>query len=340
MSFEVDFSHEISPSPLNRLDDGAKRALAGTALAHNTADDIDAATLYEEVVLRDEVRDWAEAQFNMETGIGTLDSWSKYQSHLSAKVPETLDELMEVHYDLPATLHRLYDAKGAIAKTKLRGAEGFPLHRDMILVMIPWLDFYDKFTHMTSAQAGLSRVDEWFNGMTQGHLPDGWTGFMNLFSTDSLPWQNVPVYRDDSRGNKVVTPLAYLEGKLRQDGPWGIMLMHDTSEPGILDKNRKKTFDCAPDKLPLDANGHFSINGVAVDKLGFFEWYALVLQTFAEGFREFHGDTWLLANEPPEMWWLHSKQRLHSSMDGQGVSLQNRSLEVHHGDIDYRLAVS
>jgi hypothetical protein len=81
--------------------------------------------------------------------------------------------------------------------------------------------------------------------------------------------------------DELLSATDYLQERIAQDGPWGIMLAQNGGTPGIV-RYRNRTVD----QITADTNGRLlfddvirdNVDPLAVDRMGVFEWLALTLQ--------------------------------------------------------------
>lgn len=216
-----------------------------------------------------EVRNWAADDINH-----GLDRWRQRARGIIPDIPASLQELVANAPNLDATLTRLHKAKQALTTSDAQvpeGENGEPrrnLGDTMHLVLVPWQAMRDN----------LPTFSEWLFRLRASQD--------STFREDSLPpnlkaiiQQNGPLYRDPDNPSRRLTPGDYLDKKISQDGPWGVMLLQ-VSQPAGIDFNSMPDFDEWPDANTLtnDGNDHFKIAGQPVDAMGIFESLALTLQ--------------------------------------------------------------
>ncbi len=101
---------------------------------------------------------------------------------------------------------------------------------------------------------------------------------------------NQPLYRAVSQSSQLLTVEEYLESKIAEDGPWGVMLAQTSNLAGF-----RSIVGQSPDEMTVGGTRHLQLVGQHVDAMGIFEWLALTLQedprTLSSG-----DHSWLLAN--------------------------------------------
>ncbi|MDO8591806.1 MAG: hypothetical protein Q7R60_02710 [bacterium] len=230
-----------------------------------------------ESTLPEATRRWA-----VEELIAARYPWERYRVHV-ANLPTPPSQIGELNPNFGRTITRLHEAWSQF----ITGSEETPgkesLGEAMHLVLIPWEDF--------RSHIGLGHFQEWLKGLrtTQGVASET-EDYINEALIVAIE-MNKPMYRDpDNPAGELLTPKAYLDKKIAQDGPWGIMLMQTSDQAGAENLRGK-----SPDEMTTHGKGHLTLAGHNVDAMGIFEWLAL---TFQENPSKLSTDdySWFLAN--------------------------------------------
>src|SRR3990167_10936851 len=131
----------------------------------------------------------------------------------------------------------------------------------MHLAIIPWQEMRNH----------LADFDQWVDALrtTQGVTSNG--DYINENLLGAIK-SDQPLYRDPASPFQLLSPSQYLDRKIAEDGPWGVMLAQTSPQAGI-DRLKGQS----PDQLTENGTRHLEIAGQMVDSMGVFEWIALTL---------------------------------------------------------------
>jgi len=209
-------------------------------------------------------------------------NWLQYGDVLQTATLNSPQQLRVIHPNLDRKIQHLYDDREQLVRSGYKTPEGTPIGETMKLVLVPWQLFKDHLgTHQTMLTQMRSR-------QSQVTLKED---YINEQLLDAIN-NNTPMYRPQSRPGDLITAAEYLDGKIKQDGPWGVMLAQTSNDAGIEQYKGK-----SPDDLTITANGHdnLRLKQVQVDQMGIFEWWALTLQEDPSQLSN-SDYSWLLAN--------------------------------------------
>ena len=219
------------------------------------------------------IYEWADPQLKE-----ALNSWRKY-GPMSNLIPGSTEDLGVRNPNFPHTMKRLYEAYQALRESGEETPEGLKVSETMHLALIPWEEI----------KSNLSNFGEWVKKYreTQALAPN--TDYINDSLLDAIQ-QDMKLYRDPEDPETLLTSSQYLDKKIAQDGPWGVMLVQTSNDAGTKD-----TKDKSPDTLTVEGQQHLQVAGHNVDSMGIFEWLAL---TFQEDPTKLSSKdvSWLLAN--------------------------------------------
>ena len=228
------------------------------------------------IELAAEVTEWGNSEL-----LNAGASWMKYVAVLGSLSLNNSNTLRESHKNLDATILRLYEVRNLLLQTSHETTMGTPIGETMKLVLVPWQHFKDQLANKQlrpmlrqmrrEQQAGQDDVNDAF-------LSDIYEG--------------KAIYYDTTMPGSRMTASSYLNMKIAQDGPWGVMLAQTSNEAGTEQFNGK-----SPDDLTITAHGHdnLRLRQERVDQMGIFEWWALTLQEDPTRLSSQDG-SWLLAN--------------------------------------------
>jgi len=210
--------------------------------------------------------------------VPALKSWYKYRpSQLVEGVPLTIDQMLESNSHLAETLSRLHAVKEYLKATHELTPEGKNIGETMHLVLMPW----------QAIRSNLSDFSGWMNSMRdqQG------TKQQDYINPDLLIYiqNDMKLYIRSAPGS-IQKPSEYLDDKIKQDGPWGVMLVQTSNEAGL-----KSLIGKSPNDLTNNGAGRLKFASFDVDSLGIFEWLALTLQEDPNKLSS-KDYSWLLAN--------------------------------------------
>ncbi|MDO8591805.1 MAG: hypothetical protein Q7R60_02705 [bacterium] len=216
---------------------------------------------------------WADPQLKE-----ALDSWRKY-SPMSNLIPGSTEELGARNPNFPHTMKRLYEARQALMKSNEETPEGLKVGETMHLVLIPWEEIKNN----------LSNFGEWVKKHRETQALELGADYINPSLLDAIQ-QDMKLYRDPQNPENLLTSSEYLDKKIAQDGPWGVMLVQTSNDAGTNGTKGK-----SPDSLTAGGQEHLQVAGHNVDAMGIFEWLALTLQQDPTKLSR-EDVSWLLAN--------------------------------------------
>lgn len=259
------FSYDIYPG----LDD----ALVA-ALAQNTASGLAdpgriAAGLA--TAVGNAVRQTADLQLSPEAqawgnqGINrALEKWRKYDGVLDTPKFRNSDGLYDSNPNLERTLMRLYDAQEQLSNSVYQTRSSEPIGETMKLVLMPWQLFQDRLqSHDVIRMLGQMRAEQGIDkDYVQENLRDAWNS-------------DQPMYQLPSRPGDLISAFEYIHEKIKQDGPWGVMLAQTSDLAGTSADLGKSTAVLADAYSRDDV---MDLQKLRVDQMGIFEWWALTFQ--------------------------------------------------------------
>lgn len=262
--------------------------------------------------------EWAANSLN-NIGTGFHTWYTKYNDRMGVSAPSSLDELAPLHPNLSTTVTRLHEAQQQLSACAEVTPEGDNIGEAMKLVLIPWQEMRDN----------LSDFDGWLKKLRDAQGVGRSDDFFNSDLLAAIKGDK-PLYRDPDNPSSLLRPSEYLDRKISENGPWGLMLAQASNEAGIESKRGK-----SPDDMTDEGTSRFAVQGCYVDNMGVFEWIALTLQEKPDQLSN-RDYSWLLANRitsggdsfVPDGDWL----------DGR-VRSDLRWADNQFGDVRVRLAV-
>ncbi|MFO0970724.1 MAG: hypothetical protein U0520_00015 [Candidatus Saccharimonadales bacterium] len=214
-------------------------------------------------------------------GIGqALNKWRAHESLLGS-APADFDALSPLNPRMREVMNRLYGAHEALEASNLQTPEDKNIGEAMSLVVVPWQLFKGHLTK-TGLKTVLTQIRQTQNIVNNDYI-------------DSTLMQAIeggtPCYRDPADPSKLLSAEQYLDKKIAEDGPWGVMLIQTSEQAGIKDLVGQ-----SPNQLTNNGQGHLEVAGHIVDGLGIFEWLALTAQEDPRQLSATTDYSWLLAN--------------------------------------------
>ena len=263
-------------SPWSGFSDEAKTALTRMAMGPSPADQLlDPEGRNGEDHLSREVQLWAEVELE-----NSLTAWGTYIGTLQIfDMPHTYTDVVEGSKKFEQTINKLYEAKQSLTESNEATPEEQNVGETMHLALVPWQEIRNHLTDF----------DQWVNTMrnAQGIAPD--QDYINKDLLSAIK-SDQPLYRDPASPFQLLTSTQYLDRKITEDGPWGIILVQTSPEAGIESIRGQ-----SPNEMTHNGQSHFELAGRNVDALGIFEWVAL---TFEKNPQELSPQdvSWFLAN--------------------------------------------
>jgi hypothetical protein len=312
-----EFSYDLYPGLDAELEAALARNIAnGEANAGDVASSGLAAVVgsvlnkRESAPLRPEVVSWAAAELES-AGSG----WSKYMTVLGPQALSLSESIRETHHDFNNTIDLLHSDRQYLIDSGYRTPEGTQIGETMKLVLVPWQYFRDAL----DKQEG---IDSAIHELREEQLPS--RDCEDSIDDDLLQAvnNNEPMYRSLVGTGPLMTASEYLDERIDENGPWGIMLAQTSNDAGMLHQTGQ-----SPDQLTTISgrSGHMLVGTILVDAMGIFEWWALTLQEDPSQLSNAASLTssWLLANRinvrgdvqvPTGLW--NSYGYVGSSLDG------------------------
>jgi hypothetical protein len=211
------------------------------------------------------ISEWENQELNMPDS--ALNKWRRYGGHLGTQIhiPSTAGELQHAvmkpgRYE--GVIEKLYNARNALYQDgEVTPTGGENIGDTMHLAAVPWQMFRDNLGDLEGVMNKLRGV--------QGINSEDYIG-PNIIK---LLQGNHRFYKSWDEPGVFYTAAEYLDHKIEQDGPWGLMLVQTGDEPGA-----KSLIGQSPDDLTGRANHTPVIAGQEVGSFGLFEWLALTLQ--------------------------------------------------------------
>jgi hypothetical protein len=207
-----------------------------------------------------------------------LDTWQNYDGQLGLTQPISIDELAAGNPNLAGKLTRFHRAKQDLLKSGEITPAGTNVGETMGLILMPWQEMRNH----------LSDFDEWVNGLREAQGPvteDNIRGDLLAAIKGKSAF-----YRDPENPAHLLTASQYLDKKIAEDGPVGVMLVQKSDIAGI---NRIKRQ--SPNEMTNDGSQHLELAGHNIDAMGVFEWLSLTLQTDPAQLSS-EDYSWMLAN--------------------------------------------
>ena len=245
-----------------------------------------------------EVQSWADRELE-----DSLSAWGEYIGTLEIfNMPHTYSDVVRDNPNFAQTITRLYEARQSLISANETTPEGLNVGETMHLALVPWqqmrehLGDFDQWVKRFRTAQGIATSDDYIND-----------SLLNAIKSDQ------PLYRDSAQPTQMLTPSQYLDKKIAEDGPWGVILVQTSKEAGI-----ERIKGQSPDQMTNNGNGHLELAGSNIDAMGVFEWIAL---TFQKDPKELSPQDagWLLANrmtvdgDPhvPYGYWIDDQVKSH-----------------------------
>ncbi len=226
--------------------------------------------------LSTEVQSWASEELGNVSNY--FDTWQNYDGQLGVTKPVSMGELAARNPNLAGKLTRLYEAKQALLASGETTPNGTNVGETMRLAVLPWQEMRNH----------LNDFDEWVDGLREAQGLDE-EDYINEDLIAAIKG-NTQFYRDPENPAQLLTASQYLDKKIAEDGPVGVMLVQTSDDAGI-DRIKGQS----PDQMTADGSQHLEIAGHNIDAMGVFEWISLTLhsdpaQLSSEDY------SWMLAN--------------------------------------------
>jgi hypothetical protein len=233
-----------------------------------------------------EALEWADGELS---SVYINSSWRRYGALLVIPPPADIRSMVEVQPSVAEKLQRFREARVGLMTTAGDTPEGQNVGETMHLTLVPWESF----------KANLHKLPEWINAVrgVQGKASEDDffnSELMRQLLSDEKIYRN-PIAPHFFATNNTSAPewlsaREYLDQRIREDGPWGVILTQNSPEAGV-----KSMVGKSPDELTDEGRKRLEIAGYKVDGLGIFEWLAL---TFQQDPSELSPSdyTWMLAN--------------------------------------------
>ncbi len=262
-------------SPWGGFSDEARTALTRIAMGPSPANQLLTPDGNGAEGLSGEVQSWASAELE-----DSLSAWGEYIGTLEIyNMPHTYTDVARDNPNFAQTVSRLYEAKQALVSINEVTPENLNLGETMHLALVPWqlmrdhLGDFDQWVKTLRTAQGVAQNDDYIND-----------ALLRAIKSDQ------PLYRDAGQPTQMLTPSQYLDKKIAEDGPWGVMLMQTSKEAGI-DRIKGQS----PDQMTDNGTKHLELAGSNIDVMGVFEWLALTFQKDPKELSPTDAG-WLLAN--------------------------------------------
>lgn len=231
-----------------------------------------------------------------------IEKWGRYSDHFVIKptnLPRNLEELRQSHPNFEADFSKLCLAWSAIVEfgntDEGEGDHGQNIGTQMEFVLLPWEVFREELAP-TRGHSLRNTVVELRSTQAQDDMPA-----LELDSTimDNLENDNVRYFVGN--GDQTIGVEQYVEGKIKQEGNWGLMLMQTSAQSGI-----KRWKGESPTETTLDKGRHLKLGQISVGHMGVLEVLALTLQ---EELPAMDRKIWLPANSFPDDEMPHPNNR-------------------------------
>lgn len=181
-----------------------------------------------------------------------------------------MENLRAANPNFDTTTERLYRSLAALKESGETTTEGVPVADTLEPLLIPWGVFRaaleqdrDRPFDNIVGFVNIIRSDREGDGNTSPIQYDGLsTEYGELFPL---------AYSGQQGSDQLLTLSDYLDSKIAQDGPWGIMLTQVGKEADVASLVANQEHLTGQSELP-------TVAGVHVDKLGVFEWLTMVAQ--------------------------------------------------------------
>ncbi len=260
------------PSPWGGLSDEARTSLTRIAMGPSAANQLLTPNGNGAEGLAADVQAWAATDFE-------ATNWYQYPDQYGLDAPTSLQELAAVSPNLAPTLSRLYEAKQSLVLSNEATPEGQNVGETMHLAFIPWQAMRDHLTDF----------DQWVKTLRDSQNIATSDDYINDSLLAAIK-SNQPLYRDSDRPTQLLTPTEYLDKKIAEDGPWGVMLVQTSQEAGI-----ERIKGQSPDEMTGSGSQHLELADQPIDAMGVFEWIALTMQKDPKELSP-QDVSWLLAN--------------------------------------------
>lgn len=247
-------------SPWGGFSDEARTALTRIAMGPSPANQLLTPDGNGAEGLSAEVQSWVNTELaNVANYFGT---WQNYDGQLGVDKSVSLGELSAGNPNLASKLTHLYEAKEALLSSGETTPEGTNVGETMRLAVVPWQEMRNH----------LNDFDEWVDKLREAQGLDE-EDYINEDLIAAIKG-NTPFYRDPEDPSQLLTASQYLDKKIAEDGPVGVMLVQTSDDAGI-DRIKGQS----PDQMTGDGSEHLELSGSNVDSMGIFEWISLTLQT-------------------------------------------------------------
>ncbi len=293
-----EFSFGLYPELDQELTDIYRRNIEhGVANGDIVGDDALAAAVHNAVAtsateLAPSTASWARAELDTDFEGGACWAWKLYETLPGIHVPSNLEELLDQGTpELAQTVERLHQAREALIASGETTPDGFNVGETMKLKLVPWqamrdhIGDFDTWVKTLRDTQGVATSDDYFDSTLLEHIKE-----------------NKLLYRDPNTPMAATTTAlpaisvqAYLDRKIEQDGPWGIMLVQTSEEAGLDRLVQGSEEERSPNALTNSGAGSFEVAGQQADGLGIFEWIALTMQVDPKTLSP-TDVSWLLAN--------------------------------------------
>ncbi len=263
-------------SPWGGFSDEARTALTRIAMGPSPANQLLTPDGNGAEGLSGEVQSWANNEL---ADVGNyFDTWQNYDGQLGVAKSISVGELTASNPNLAGKLTRLYEAKQALLASSETTPNGVNVGETMRLAIVPWQEMRNH----------LNDFDEWVDGLREAQGLDE-EDYINEDLVAAIKG-NTPFYRDPENPSQLLTAGQYLDKKIADDGPVGIMLVQTSDDAGI-DRIKGQS----PDQMTGDGSEHLELSGSNIDAMGIFEWISLTLQTDPTQLST-EDYSWMLAN--------------------------------------------
>jgi hypothetical protein len=275
-SFRYPLPEAEPTSPWGGFSDEARTALTRLAMGPSPANQLLTPDGNGAEGLSSEVQVWASEALNNLSNY--FDTWQNYDGQLGVAKSVSVGELAANNPNLVSKLTHLYETKQALLASGESTPEGTNIGETMRLALVPWQEMRNH----------LSDFDEWVDGLRNAQGLDS-EDYINEDLLAAIKG-NSPFYRDSVTPSQLLTASQYLDKKIAEDGPVGVMLVQTSDAAGI-----ERLVGQSPDQMTSDGSQHLEVAGSNVDSMGVFEWIALTLQSDPA---QLSSDdySWMLAN--------------------------------------------
>ncbi len=273
--FHYPLPEDEGPSRWDGLSKAAREAITAKAAGENAADELLGGDEAAAIELNSDARRWAEALLP-----SVFTTWEQYADD-QLIIPESVDQFLGMDSHIAGNITKLHKSYIELlhncSETSLHGR---PIYQAMEPVLLPWQymlerqsDFADWIGDWRRKQGITEEID---------HIP---FAILSAVINDDRA-----IYRNPNRPDWHLKMREYLALKIKQDGPWGVMLAQISEKPGIQSLENETL-----DDLTAAGKEHFSLVGQNVDGMGVLEWLCLTFQKYPRFLSAAH-DSWLPAN--------------------------------------------